>query len=88
MCGITGWIKLDKNNAEPNSEAVLQAAEQQTGTTILAEMQRIADIGRGLTHQADASGPQPLLGDEYLEAYRKLAWAAIDGAHDIFRTRP
>jgi hypothetical protein len=70
------------------NEAVLQTAEQQTGMTIVAEMQRMADIGRGLTHQADASEPQPLSGDEYIEAYRKLASAAIDGARDVFRTRP
>jgi hypothetical protein len=70
------------------NEAVLQTAEQQTGTTIVAEMQRIADMGRGLTHQAEASEPQPLSGDESIAAYRQRASAAIDGAREVFRTRP
>src|SRR5881275_2220935 len=29
MCGITGWIKLDKNDVTPNSEAVLHAMCEQ-----------------------------------------------------------
>ena len=70
------------------NEAVLQTAEQQTGTTIVAEMQRMADMGRGLTPQTDAAGAQPLAGDESLEASRQLAWAASDGAHAAFRPRP
>ena len=29
MCGITGWIKLDKNDASPNAEAVLHSMCEQ-----------------------------------------------------------
>lgn len=70
------------------NEAVLQTAEQQTGPTIWAEMQRVADMGRGLTPHAEASEPPPLAGDEALEASRTLAAAALAGACDGSWTRP